>query len=142
MVREPAQQVQHRVEFYETDMAGVVHFSNFFRFEEICEHAFLRRLGEELPGCLGQSDTAWPRVSATCEYRAPARFGDLLTITLFVEEVRNRSVHYSFAVANGELPVAEGQISVVHTKLTQTGFESTPLSPLLKEHLTKFVTRS
>ena len=34
-----------RVEFSETDMAGIVHFSNFFRYMETAEHAFYRSLG-------------------------------------------------------------------------------------------------
>ena len=36
---------KRRVEFAETDMAGQVHFSNFFRYMEAAEHAFFRSLG-------------------------------------------------------------------------------------------------
>jgi YbgC/YbaW family acyl-CoA thioester hydrolase len=35
----------HRVEFTDTDMAGIVHFSSFFRYMEVTEHAFFRSLG-------------------------------------------------------------------------------------------------
>ena len=34
-----------QVEFSETDMAGIMHFSNFFRFMETAEHGFYRSLG-------------------------------------------------------------------------------------------------
>ena len=34
-----------RVTFAETDMAGIVHFSNFYRYMEEAEHAFLRSRG-------------------------------------------------------------------------------------------------
>ena len=34
-----------RVEFAETDMAGIVHYSNFFRYMETAEHGFFRSLG-------------------------------------------------------------------------------------------------
>ncbi|MEQ2009187.1 MAG: acyl-CoA thioesterase, partial [Limisphaerales bacterium] len=34
-----------RVEFSETDMAGIVHYSNFFKYMETAEHAFFRSLG-------------------------------------------------------------------------------------------------
>ena len=37
--------VRRRVEFSETDMAGIVHYSNFFRYMEAAEHAFFRSLG-------------------------------------------------------------------------------------------------
>ena len=38
-------QITRRVEFSETDMAGIMHFSNYFRFMETAEHAFFRSLG-------------------------------------------------------------------------------------------------
>src|SRR5213078_989612 len=34
-----------RVEFADTDMAGIVHFANFFRYMESAEHEFLRSHG-------------------------------------------------------------------------------------------------
>ena len=37
--------VTHFVQFSETDMAGIVHFSNFFRWMEEVEHAYFRSLG-------------------------------------------------------------------------------------------------
>ena len=39
--------MQRRVEFAETDMAGILHFSNYFRFMESVEHAFFRSLGRD-----------------------------------------------------------------------------------------------
>ena len=33
---------EHRVEFFETDLAGIVHFANYYRFMEQAEHAFFR----------------------------------------------------------------------------------------------------
>ena len=33
------------VEFYETDLAGIAHFSNFYRWMESAEHAFKRERG-------------------------------------------------------------------------------------------------
>ena len=37
--------ISRRVQFAETDMAGVVHFSNYFRWMEEVEHAFFRAVG-------------------------------------------------------------------------------------------------
>jgi len=37
--------ISRRVQFAETDMAGVVHFSNYFRWMEEVEHAFFRSVG-------------------------------------------------------------------------------------------------
>lgn len=134
----PAFEFQRRVEFYETDMAGIVHFSNFFRFMEACEHAFLRSLDHELHGMLDGLETGWPRVHATCDYRAPARFGDLLDVRLFIDEVRPRSVRYRFEIAAGDTLVAEGRIAAAHVAITDAGIQAVALPGPLREKLLSF----
>ena len=131
----PAHQINRRVEFYETDMAGIVHFTNFFRFMEACEHDFLRTLDHELHGVVEGLETGWPRVNATCDYRAPARFGDELTVSLFVEEVRNRSVRYRFEITKEATLVAEGRLSVAHVAMTEDGIKAVPLPDELSKKL-------
>jgi acyl-CoA thioester hydrolase len=135
----PAFEIQRRVEFYETDMAGIVHFSNFFRYMETCEHAFLRSLDHELHGQLEGLETGWPRVHATCDYRAPARFGDLLSISLFIAEVRNRSVRYRFVVSREETLIAEGSIAAAHVAITPEGIKAVPLPPALAQKLSTLI---
>jgi len=137
----PAFEIQRRVEFYETDMAGIVHFSNFFRYMESCEHAFLRSLDHELHGQLEGIETGWPRVHATCDYRAPARFGDLLSIRLFIGEVRNRSVRYRFEVSRDETLIAEGSIAAAHVALTPEGIKAVPLPPALAVKLSDLISK-
>ncbi len=136
----PAFEIQRPVEFYETDMAGIVHFSNFFRYMETCEHAFVRSLDHELHGLVDGLETGWPRVNATCDYRSPARFGDLLTIRLFIAEVRNRSVRYRFEITRGETLIAEGSISAAHVAITPEGIKAVPLPPTLAQKLSALIT--
>lgn len=136
----PAFEIQRRVEFYETDMAGIVHFSNFFRFMETCEHAFLRSLDHELHGMLDGLETGWPRVHATCDYRAPAKFGDLLDVRLFIAEVRPRSVRYRFEIAKGDTLVAEGRIAAAHVAITPEGIQAVALPEPLKLKLESLIT--
>src|SRR4051812_41157808 len=89
-----------RVEFGDTDMAGIVHFANFFRYMEAAETAFLRSLGFSVNWKADGMKWGFPRVSAACDYRKPARFEDLLTITVTVERVGQRSVTYRHDFAN------------------------------------------
>ena len=63
-----------RVQFADTDLVGIVHFSMFFRYMEEAEHALWRAAG--LPVVQGADDAGWPRVSATFDYKAPLRFED------------------------------------------------------------------
>src|SRR5262245_66132989 len=85
---------QRRVEFSDTDMAGIMHFSNFFRFMETAEHGFYRSLGfsvveKDLLPRLG-----WPRVHASCEYHRPLRFEDEAEIHLLATEKRSRALSF------------------------------------------------
>jgi YbgC/YbaW family acyl-CoA thioester hydrolase len=103
-----------RVEFGDTDMAGIMHFSNFFRFMEAAETAFLRDRGLTVSWREGGSKVGFPRVSAACDYQKPAVFEDVLTITVAVEKLGRKSVSYRFDFANqrGE-PVAVGRVTAV-----------------------------
>jgi acyl-CoA thioester hydrolase len=104
-----------RVEFADTDMAGIVHFSNFFRMMEATEHAFFRSLGFSIHGHEPGSTIGWPRVSASCDYLRPLRFEDEVEIHLIVAEVRNRSIRYRliFRKVSDGTEVAKGQVSAV-----------------------------
>ncbi|MGY8650976.1 MAG: acyl-CoA thioesterase, partial [Verrucomicrobiia bacterium] len=52
--------ITRRVEFSETDAAGIVHFANFYRYMEYAEHAFFRSLGRSIVDL--DLDIGWPRV--------------------------------------------------------------------------------
>jgi YbgC/YbaW family acyl-CoA thioester hydrolase len=103
-----------RVEFHETDMAGMVHFSNFFRYMEYAEAAFLRARGltvawrDAAGGRLGL-----PRVAAACDYVAPARFEDVLDIDVTLARVGSKSVTYEFVFSRDGAVLARGRVSAV-----------------------------
>lgn len=107
--------IVRRIEFAETDMAGIVHFSNFFRMMEAAEHAFFRSMGFSIHAHAEGRTLGWPRVSASCEYLQPLRFEEEVEIHLLVEEVRSRSVRYRFIFRkptdNSE--VAHGRMAAV-----------------------------
>jgi acyl-CoA thioester hydrolase len=106
---------RQRVEFADTDMAGIVHFSNFFRYMEKAEHEFLRSLGLSVHDDEGDNLVSWPRVKATCDYRAPLTFEDEFDVHLLVREKRSKSVTYEFRFRKrgGAESVAVGSITVV-----------------------------
>ena len=111
-----------RVEFAETDMAGIVHFSNFFRMMEATEHAFFRSLGFTVHGHENGATTGWPRVSASCDFSRPLRFEEEVEIHLLVSEVRSRSIRYQFIfrkLADGS-EVARGQLATVCATVDKT----------------------
>jgi acyl-CoA thioester hydrolase len=104
-----------RVEFSETDMAGIVHFSNYFKYMESAEHAFVRSLGLSITPKNMNPPIGWPRVNATCEYKRPLKYEDEVEIELKVAARTEKAITYAFTFRkNGEQEVcAVGSVTVV-----------------------------
>lgn len=103
----------HRVEFHETDMAGIVHFSNFFRFMEVAEVEFLRDRGLHVSWREEEGRFGFPRVSATCDYFKPARFEEVLDIDVTIDQIGGKSVTYRHEFSRAGELIARGKITAV-----------------------------
>lgn len=102
-----------RVEFRDTDMAGIVHFSVFFTYMEEAEHEFLRHLGLAVFTEVDGDNLSWPRVAASCNYRAAIRFEDEIDVAVSIEKLGNSSVTYQHQVYRGDTLVADGSVTAV-----------------------------
>jgi len=109
---------ERRVEFYETDRAGLVHFSNYFRYLDTAVGEFFRALG--LPGPLTRTwggtqddELDWPYASVSCDFKKPLAFDDLVQIHLWVKRIGTKSLTFgvSYQIAGAE--VAQGHAVVV-----------------------------
>jgi YbgC/YbaW family acyl-CoA thioester hydrolase len=106
--------ITRRVEFGDTDMAGIMYFANFFRFMESAETDLLHSLGLSVSWRKEGVKWGFPRVSVACDFKKPARFEDMLTVAVVVERVGPKSVTYRFDFSNqhGD-PLAVGRITTV-----------------------------
>lgn len=121
-----------RVEFSDTDMAGIMHFSNFFRFMEAAETAFMRSLGLSVVLSNCGLDVCLPRVHAECDYQLPLRFEDEVLIHLLVEKKATRTLTYQFRFSklNSGAPVevARGRlVAVCAARQADGGIKAVPL---------------
>ncbi|HEY6564134.1 MAG TPA: thioesterase family protein [Pirellulaceae bacterium] len=112
---------QRRVEFRDTDAAGIAHFSVFFAYMEEAEHALLRSVGLSVLDPNASPPLGWPRVSASCAYRSPARFEDLLEIATHVTRIGDKSVTYAFVFRTADRTIAEGQLVAACCRTEQDG---------------------
>ena len=132
---------QRRVEFSETDMAGIVHFSNFYRFMEFAEHAFFRSLDHGIHQTVNGETVGWPRVHSSCDFFRPVRFEDNVTIRLTIEEIRRRSVRYIYTfllgVGDDATVVASGRMTTACVRLDREAekIESINIPDALREKL-------
>jgi YbgC/YbaW family acyl-CoA thioester hydrolase len=101
---------RRRVQFAETDLAGVVHFSWYYRYAEEAEHAMWRAAGLSIapPGEVG-----WPRVSASFEFHEPLRFEDEFEVLVRVTAVTDKTIRYAVVVTRGETTIATGSHTAI-----------------------------
>jgi 4-hydroxybenzoyl-CoA thioesterase/acyl-CoA thioester hydrolase len=117
----PAFRTTRRIEFADTDMAGIVHFARFFTFMESAEHAFLRSLGLSVVMEWEGENVTFPRVHASCDFVRPVRFEDELAIDLSVEAIGRKAIHYAVEMLLGDEVVARGKLSSVYCVIRPDG---------------------
>jgi acyl-CoA thioester hydrolase len=98
-----------RVQFYETDMAGIVHFSCYFRYLEEAEHAMWREAGLSIADGSG---IGWPRIAASFEYHRPLKFDDEFEVHLRIVGKDARTIRYEGVITSGETRIATGTLVV------------------------------
>ena len=130
-----------QVEFSETDMAGIMHFANFYRWMENVEHEFFRSMGLSIHTEFDGQHIGWPRLESTCKFKRPLKFEEIVIIDLSIEEITQKTVTYKFEFKkelDGEtLRVAQGQMTTVcATVEPSTGkLAAIPIPELIKKKL-------
>lgn len=116
-----------RVEFRDTDAAGIMHFASIMALMEEAEHEFLRHI--ELPLFLPVEGgkISWPRVSAQTDFQSPARFEDVLEICVTVQRIGTKSVTYHFALTCEQRSIAQGTMTAACCFVAKEGIRSVPV---------------
>lgn len=127
--------MQRMVTFAETDLAGVMHFSNYYRWMEEVEHAFWRSLGLSVVDPREHHAISWPRVRTSCEYYQPARFEDVLSLRLRVLKVGNKSLEFEIEFQRGSDLLARGVTTCVCCEMQQGRFRSVEIPPPVRSKL-------
>ena len=99
-----------RVQFHETDAAGIVHFSVFFRYMEEAEHAMWRAAGLSIsaPG----APVGFPRVATSFDFLRPLRFEDEFEVRLRVTGKTPKTLSYSATIAKDGTTLARGALTI------------------------------
>jgi len=103
---------QRRVEFNETDMAGIAHFTNYFKYMEEAEHEFLRSRGLSVVLDDPKGKLGFPKMKATCDYKRPAMYEEVIDIDVVVKCEDFKSVTYDCTFTAGGERIGWGQLRV------------------------------
>ena len=104
-----------RVHWVDTDVAGIMHYTNYFRYFEACEEEFYRSISIPFNVIQTKYGISLPRVEAHCDYKATCRFGDVLDVTMALRRIAEKTITWSFQVIrqhDGKL-AAEGYITCI-----------------------------
>lgn len=99
--------VRAKVQWGETDAAGIVFYPNYFHWFDNAAHAFFRALGLPLADLMKQGIFT-PILSAGSDFKAPLKYDDDITITSAITEVRNKSFRIEHTVRCGDVITGAG----------------------------------
>jgi YbgC/YbaW family acyl-CoA thioester hydrolase len=118
--------LKRRVQFYETDAAGIVHFTWFFRYMEEAEHALWREAGLSIAP--PEAKIGWPRVAASFDYHRPLRFEDEFEVCIRIAAITEKNIRYTCLMTRGETKIATGSLTIACvSKGPQGAMKSIPI---------------
>lgn len=95
-------------------MAGIVHFSTFYKWMEQAEHDYFRSLGLSIVTPQPDGSTiGWPRVSARCRFESPAFYEDIIELRLSVTRRGVKSLTYACEFWRDQTRLATGEMKTV-----------------------------
>ena len=126
--------LRRHVHFHETDGAGIVHFSWYFRYAEEAEQALWRHLGLRLAP--DEHAIMFPRVAATFDYHFPLRFDDEFDIEIGVAALTEKTIRYAVQVSIADRAVAKGGMTVAcATQSPGQAMRAVPIPAHIREML-------
>jgi YbgC/YbaW family acyl-CoA thioester hydrolase len=102
--------LRRRVNFYEVDSVGIVHFSHYFRYMEEAEHALWREAGLSIasPG----ASVGFPRVAAAFEYRQVLRFEEEFDVLIRITKITPMTMSYACRITRGDTLIAGSTMTI------------------------------
>src|ERR1700683_2690856 len=110
---------KHRVTYAECTLGNHVYYSRYLDLLEGVRGEFFRQAGIPLLA-LQEGATTFPVVEVNIKYKGPARYDDVLTIELWVHEMKGARLNFAFRIlhSSGQL-LAEGRTFHVCARLDE-----------------------
>jgi acyl-CoA thioester hydrolase len=126
-------EVQFRVRYYDTDQMGVANHAHYLRWLEVGRAEMLRAI--KMP--VKKMEALGCHIvikEARCEYVAPARYDDLLTISTHLAELRTKGMRFEYEIRRGKTVIARAH--TVHV-CTDRNAKPTALPKVVRTALEK-----
>ena len=131
---------KRRVAFAETDAAGMVHFSVFFRYMEEAEHAVWRNAGLDIYA--NHEERSWPRIAAAFDFKTPLRFQDEFEVRTEIAAISRSTIKWSHTIMRGDVEIGSGSVTAVYVAKHRDGsMKSEPIPGDIAARLRDTVSR-
>lgn len=104
-------EIEIRVRYQETDAMGVVHHANFLTYFEMGRTELLRANGYDYRR-VEEGGVFMVIVEASCRYRRPARYDDLLRLRTVVTQVGAAKIEHEYQLFRGDELLADGHTTL------------------------------
>lgn len=91
----PVVETTLRVRYAETDAMAVVYHTNYLIWFEVGRGEYSRAIGADYRQW-EDNGLFLPVVDLSCRYLSPARYGDMVVIATWVDEVRSRGLTFAY----------------------------------------------
>ncbi|MFI0395579.1 tol-pal system-associated acyl-CoA thioesterase [Paracoccus jiaweipingae] len=105
-------QIQIRVYYEDTDLAGIVYYANYLRFIERARTEWVRDLGIDQSRMKAETGTVFVVRRVEADYLSPARFDDLLTVTTAPAQIRPASIIVDQQVRRGDAVLFTARVTL------------------------------
>lgn len=123
--------LRRRVQFHETDMAGIVHFSRYFLYMEEAEHEMWRAAGQSIHP--KGAELGWPRIRASFEFHRALRFEEEFEVRIRIVAIEEKTIRYACVLWRDRTKIATGAFTVAcATRRPNESLRGIPIPPEIK----------
>ncbi len=129
-----------RIYYEDTDVGGVVYYSNYLKFLERCRTEWLRSIGHEQATLMLDPGIAFVVRTVSLEYLKPARLDEMLSISLEVEKITKSQLFFRQHIRRANADTASGWDELINAKIqivcvNAALMKITSIPPLLRTQL-------
>ncbi|MFC4769416.1 acyl-CoA thioesterase [Effusibacillus consociatus] len=99
---------QMRVNWGDTDKAGIVYYPNYFKWFDIAGHQFFRSIGLPPSELAVSKQIILPLLDVRCTFEKPLYYDDIITIKTVVSEISNKTIKLNHEVHRGDTRTGYG----------------------------------
>jgi acyl-CoA thioester hydrolase len=126
---------QLRVNWGDTDKAGIVYYPNYFKWFDIAGHQFFRSIGLPPSELADKEQIVLPMLDAQCTFENPLYYDDIISIKTIVAEVNRKTIRLNHEVYRGETRTGYGYEVRGWVKETEGKLSAVAIPEHIKEKL-------